>query len=99
MACVCATGCSIPPIVIFKRSNLTEDLIQGEVPHTLYGLSKSGWMDGDPFSKWFHFHFLKHAPPMRPILILLDEHSSHYNPNIIRKATANGIIVVTKLLV
>ena len=50
-------------------------------------------MDGDPFSKWFHFHFLKHAPPMMPILILLGEHSSHYNLNIIRKAAANGIIL------
>ena len=34
-------------MVVFKRSNLTEDLIQGEVPDTLYGLSKNGWMDGD----------------------------------------------------
>ena len=93
MACVSATGFSIPPMVIFKRSSLTEDLIQGEIPDTLYGLSKSGWMDGDLFTKWFHFHFLKHAPPMRPILILLDGHSSHYNPNIIREAAANGVIL------
>ena len=57
MVCVSAAGSSIPPMVVFKRSNLTEDLIQGEVPDTLYGLSKSGWMDGDLFAKWFRYHF------------------------------------------
>ena len=53
LACVNASGWSIPHMVIFKRSNLTEDLIKGEVPDTLYGLSKTGWMDGDLFTKWF----------------------------------------------
>ena len=93
MACVSAAGSSIPPMVVFKRSNLTEDLIQGEVPDTLYGLSKNGWMDGDLFTKWFHYHFLTHVPPVRPILILLDRHSSHYNPNVIREAAENGVIL------
>ena len=45
MACVSAAGSSIPPMVVFKRGNLTEDLIQGEVPDILYGLSKK-WLAG-----------------------------------------------------
>ena len=93
LACVRADGCYMPPMVVFKRSDLKEDLIQGEVPDTLYGLSKSGWMDGDLFAKWFHFHFLKHAPSERPILILLDGHSSHYNPKVIREAALAGVIL------
>ena len=45
MACVDVAGSSIPPMVVFKRSNLTEDQIHGEVPDTLYGLSKMvGWI-------------------------------------------------------
>ena len=93
LACVRADGCYMPPMVIFKRSDLTEDLIQGEIPNTLYGLSKSGWMDGDLFAKWFNFHFLKHAPSERPILILLDGHSSHYSPKVIREAALAGVIL------
>ena len=93
LACVRADGCYMPPMVVFKRSDLTGDLIQGEIPDTLYGLSKSGWMDGDLFAKWFHFHFLKHAPSERPILILLDGHSSHYNPQVIREAALAGVIL------
>ena len=38
------------PMVVFKRSDLKEDLIQGEVLDTIYGLSKSGWMDGDCYN-------------------------------------------------
>ena len=92
LACVKADGCYMPPTVVFKRSDLKEDLIHGEVPGTIYGLSKSGWMDGDLFANWFHFHFLKHAPSERPILILLDGHSSHYNPKVIREAALAGVI-------
>ena len=35
------------------------------------------------FAKWFHFHYVKHAPSERPILLLLDGHSSHYSPKVI----------------
>jgi len=33
------------------------------------------------------------APPVRPILLLLDGHSSHFNPSAIRRAAAEGIIL------
>ena len=45
------------------------------------------------FAKWFHFHFLKHAPSERPILILLDGHLSHYRPKVIREAALAGVIL------
>ena len=94
LACISASGCYIPPMVIFKRKGLTEDLIEGEVPDTIYGLSpKSGWMDGELFSQWFRCHFLKYAPSIRPILLLLDGHSSHYNPQLIREAAGAGVIL------
>ena len=54
---------------------------------------KNGWMDGDLFTKWLCYHFLTHVPPVRPILILLDANSSHYNPNVIREAAENGVIL------
>ena len=93
LACVNASGQSLPPMVIFKRKSLNESLIKGEVPNTIYGLSDSGWMDGDLFFKWFHSHFLKHIPSCRPILLLLDGHLSHYNPDMIKEAARNGIIL------
>ena len=90
LACVSASGYSLPPMIVFKRKGLTEELIRGEVPDTIYGLSESGWMDGELFSQWFH---LKYAPSSRPIILLLDGHSSHYNPCVIREAARAGVIL------
>ncbi len=93
LVCVSARGNYIPPMVVFKRKGLTEDLVQGEVPDTMYGLSSSGWMDGELFSQWFQYHFLKYAPSDRPILLMVDGHSSHYNPQVIREAARSGVIL------
>ena len=40
----------------------------------------SGKMDGKIFHEWFEHHFLEYAPSGRPLLLLLDGHSSHYYP-------------------
>ena len=43
-------------------------------------------MDQHLFEKWFKRHFLRYAPPVRPLLILLDGHTSHYSPEAITMA-------------
>lgn len=47
------------------------------------------------FKGWFSDHFLKHAVASRPILLLLDGHSSHYNPGAIRHAKESDIVLFT----
>ena len=49
--------------------------------------------DSELFEEWFINHFLLHIPPQRPVLLLLDEHSSHYQPRLIRKAAENHVIL------
>ena len=90
LACVSASGFVMPPMVIFNRKNLTPELTKGEVEGTIYGLSSSGWIDSELFSDWFLNHFLEYAPKSRPLLLLLDGHSSHYCPEFIRQACDNG---------
>ena len=68
-------------------------MLIGEVPGTQYALSDSGWMDSEIFDNWFLSHFLVHAPPARPLLLLLDGHSSHFNPQFIAKAAFEQVIV------
>ena len=48
-----------------------------------YGLSKNGWTDQEHFHGWLKEHFLTHAVPGCPLLLLVDGHSSHYDPAII----------------
>ena len=93
LACVSASGFAIPPMVIYNRKNLTPELTRGEIPGTMYGLSTSGWIDSELFSEWFNRHFLQYAPSARPLLLLLDGHSSHYSPDFIYSACGNGVIV------
>ena len=80
VACVSASGNYIPPMIIWDRKSLKQEWTTGEVAGTLYGMSSKGWMDMSLFEKWFTRHFLRYAPSVRPLLLLLDGHSSHYSP-------------------
>ena len=86
VGCVSAAGYCIPPMVIWDRKTLHPDITKDELPGTLYGLSSKGWIDQELFHVWFESHFLRYAPPARPLLLLMDEHSSHYCPETIRSA-------------
>ena len=81
IGCVSAAGHCIPPMIIWDRKTLQADMTKGELPGTIYGLSSKGWVDQELFQIWFEFHFLHYAPPIRPILLLMDGHSSHYCPD------------------
>ena len=94
LACASAAGYAIPPFVIFDRQTLNPQLTKGEVPGTSYGLSPNGWIDRKLFCDWMFEHFLAYAPPARPLLLLLDGHSSHYCPEVIKACAEEEIIVL-----
>jgi len=77
----------------FDRKTLKPEMTVGEVPGTMYGLSSSGWIDTELFELWFAHHFLAHAPPVRSLLLLLDGHSSHFQPSFVRRAAEEQVIV------
>ena len=88
-----ASGYLLPPMIISDWKKLKPNFTTGEIPDTAYGLSKNGWINSELFQEWFTNHFLLHIPPQRPILLLLDGHSSHYQPQLIKTAAANQIIL------
>lgn len=95
LVCANAAGTVLPPFVIFDRKSLNPQLTIGQVPNTIYGLSPNGWIDRGLFSDWFFHHFLKFVPSFRPLLLLMDGHSSHYCPEVIRYAAKQKILVLT----
>ena len=95
LACTCATGIALPPLVIFDRKTLNPEMTVGEIPGTLYGLSKTGWINRELFFQWFYRHFLVYCPPIRPLLLLMDGHSSHYCPDVITAAAQEKVILFT----
>ena len=93
VGCVSASGHAIPPMVIWDRKTLSPDLANGEVPGTIYGLSDKGWIDMELFDTWFKRHFLRHAPAARPLLLLMDGHSSHYCLDTIHLAAQDEVVI------
>ena len=46
------------------------------------------------FEAWFNELFLPNAVAVRPLLLLLDGHSTHYQPEVINLALENDVIVL-----
>ena len=95
LACVSASGQCIPPMVIWDRKKMKMELTVGEVPGTMNGMSPKGWMNRELFEKWFCKHFLCYALPARPLLLLMDGHSSHYSLEAIKMAAEEGVLLFT----
>ena len=83
IVCVSASGQCIPPFVIFDAKQLNMEWRNGD----------KGWVDSELFRGWLVEHFLVHAVGARPILLLLDGHSSHYQPQLIEYAKKFGVII------
>ena len=91
VACGNAIGQVIPPMVIFNAKNLNHHWTADEIPGTKYGLSEKGWITSELFERWLVEHFLEHADTHRPLLLLLDGHSTHYQPEVIWLACFNAV--------
>ena len=93
LGCCSGTGQVIPPFVIFDAKHLNHLWTRGEVSGTRYGVSDSGWTNRELFYGWLEEHFLVHAIPARPLLLLVDGHSSHYDPDSIHFARDHSVII------
>ena len=80
--------------MVFTGKHFNPDLCAGEVPVILYGMSDSGWMDQELIPNWFSNNFLRHVITSRPLLLMLDDHSSHYMLELIKSAAENDVIIV-----
>ena len=94
VACGNAIGQFILPMVIFDAKNLNDHWTADEIPGTKYGLCKKKWITSELFEGWLVEHFLEHAVSRRPSLLLLNGHSTHYQPEVIRLARQNGVIML-----
>ena len=68
LVCVNATGQAIPPMYIFPGERFHFEPLKDGIYGSYLGRSASGWMDSALFYGWLTCHFIKHIPPMRPVL-------------------------------
>ena len=91
LACVSASGCSLPPLMIYPRKrSVPEAMRLGAPPGTVFTVSDNGWMTKDIYLMWFQ-QFIHWIPPVRPVLLIQDGHCSHVSIEVIELARANSI--------
>ena len=86
-------GQAQPPFIIYAAKQLSELWTRDSIAGSRYAVSDKGWIDQEFFFFWFKEHFLTHAVNRRPLLLLLDGHSSHFEPATIKFAKDNNIAV------
>lgn len=93
LACINAAGNVIPPTHVFPGERFRSNPLEGAVYGTYMGRSTSGWMDSELFNGWLSNHFSKSIPPARPVVLLLDGHSSHINLETAKCAKEDQILL------
>lgn len=96
LCCVSAAGSVVPPYIIYKGSFPGGNYTAGGPDGALYGKQESGVMDSKLFLKWLEKVFIPYACPApgKPVLLLLDGHSSHCSIEVIEVAKNNNIILM-----
>ena len=70
----------------FKQFLTAHDLLD-KSDRICLGRSEFGWMHSDLFDGWLRCHFSNSIPPARPVVVLLDGHSSHINYEAVKFAS------------
>jgi hypothetical protein len=92
VTCMSPTGPFIPPLLVFPRKNVKEELMSGSPPGSSHACHPSGWIQSEIFPSGFLFHQTYIADKRRscylstgralfthqgPVILVLDGHYSH----------------------
>ena len=97
VCCMSAAGQYIPPMILYKRMRMKDELKDGAPPGSLVLCNTSGWMEQDTFLAWLN-HFIASVKPTQdmPVLLILDGHWSHTrNLDAINLASDSGVIMLS----
>ena len=90
IACVNARGQCIPPVIILEIENGVE---KRRSCWNYMWFEPKGWDDSELFRGWLFEHFLVRAVGTCPLLLRLDDHRSHYLPELIAHARKFSVIL------
>jgi hypothetical protein len=74
-----STGYFIPPLFVFPRKNMKQELMIGTPPGSIHACHPSWCVDKElDIFQWF-LHFIEHTKPTKedPVILILDGHYSH----------------------
>lgn len=96
VCCMSASGIWVPPCLIFPRKRMRDELFVGAPPGTLRLVAESGYMNTDLFLEWLHHfqNFVKSSAE-DPVILILDNHTSHCSLPAIIFAREHRITLLT----
>jgi hypothetical protein len=84
VCCMSATGQYVPPGMIFPRLRKKNELYEKAPTGTLPMVSESGFITSELFLDWMkHFQSHVHSSADSPVLLILDNHTSHRSLDVI----------------
>lgn len=91
-----ASGNFIPPAFIFPRKRMKAELLDGAPPSSIGMVSDTSYINNALFVDWLS-HFKDHARPSKdnPVLLILDNHTSHCTLEAVNFFRANHIHALT----
>ena len=96
LACASGDGTILPPMTIHPGVHLKYDPTEGVPEGTCLGRTPSGWIDSATFYEWIANHFepfLQSNGMKKPVLLLVDGHTSHINLDTSDICNAHDIIL------
>ena len=93
IGCGSATGQILPAFIIFAAKQLNILWTNEEVSGSRYAVSDKGWVGQELFFYWLKEDFLQNAVSQHPLLLFLDGHSCHFEPNSIQFTKDNQVII------
>ncbi|XP_064075658.1 uncharacterized protein LOC135194277 [Vanessa tameamea] len=93
---VSALGNAVPAMFLFPRKQFKTHFLIGGPPECIRAGNASGWVTDEEFYQFMQ-HFIKHVKPSmeRPVLLVLDNHSSHLNVKTLTLAKENGVVMLS----
>ena len=88
---ISASGKIVSPLVIFSKNLPRREYASGIPDDWSFCTTESGYINSDIFTSWFRDCFIPNAGKSRPILVLMDNHSSHLNKEVIDVARASNV--------
>lgn len=96
MCCISASGTYIPPLFIYARKRMKPELKKNGPPSAVYCCSDNGWINERIFLEWLQ-HFYNVVKPTKddPVLLIVDNHSSHCTLETYNFCKERGIVMLT----
>lgn len=96
IACGSAAGVFIPPLFVFPRVHMKDNMLKNAPAGSIGAANKSGWSKSDIFLRFLlHFIEIVKLENGKEVLLVLDNRESHLSLAALNIARENGVVMLT----